>query len=157
MEPEDHELLRQLLRRPFLAIAVIVDGEPCAGLVPFLADRDGTGFVVHVSALARHTNGLGEGARVSAVVHLEPYEDPLRIPRLHLEGSARVVARDADEHAATAVRWLAAFPTSGQTLTLSDFRFVHVAVDRGRLVAGFGKAFGLSARAIRDIVQPPVA
>jgi len=86
MDDQDLALLRNLLREQrLLSLAVMVEGEPVAGLVPFLASPDLGALVVHVSALARHSQGLGEGAAWSGVVHVPDSDavDPLQVPRPH--------------------------------------------------------------------------
>lgn len=143
MDAPDRELLRSLLRRPVLAIAVTVDGEPCAGLLPFLADGDA--LLVHVSGLARHTAGLAPGAPFSAVIAAPDGPDPLRVPRLVVEGAAELVADDPR------ARWVAAFPSAAQTVTLGDFRFVRLRISRGRLVADFGRTLGIAPRVLREL------
>jgi hypothetical protein len=47
--------------------------------------------VVHVSALAPHNAGLGDGAPWSGVVHVPdaPEVDPLRVPPVAVHGHAR--------------------------------------------------------------------
>lgn len=143
MDPADHDLLRALLRRPVLALAVTVDAAPCAGLLPFLAEGDA--LLVHVSGLARHTAGLAPGAPFSAVIHAPETPDPLRVPRLLAEGRAEAVTDDPRE------RWVAAFPSAAQTVTLGDFRFVRLRIERARLVADFGRTLGLAPRILREL------
>ncbi|MEQ1571208.1 MAG: hypothetical protein ABMA64_36605 [Myxococcota bacterium] len=143
MDEADRELLRSLLRRPLLSLAVTVDGAPCAGLAPFL--HHGDGLLVHVSGLARHTAGLGDGAPFSAVIHLPDAPDPLAVPRVMLEGHASAAPGE------WASRWVAAFPSAAQTVGLADFRFVRLNVERARLVAGFGRAMGLAPRILREL------
>jgi putative heme iron utilization protein len=146
VDDEDLVLLRDLLgNQRLLSLAVIVEGEPVAGLVPFLASPDLAALVVHVSALARHSKGLGEGAAWSGVVHVPDSDavDPLQVPRVLLQGRSR---RIDDEAVLRAVRgkWLERFPAARTTVDLGDFAFFSLDLEGGRLVGGAGRARNLS-------------
>jgi putative heme iron utilization protein len=147
MGPEDLELLRRLLvEQPVLAIAVVVDGEPVAGLLPFLSTPDRGALVVHASRLARHSAGLADGARWSAVIHSAagPGDDPLQVPRVTLHGRALSVDNAGPERARLEQAWLARFPSASLTVGLGDFAFHRLEIEGGRLVAGFARALNLS-------------
>ena len=63
---EAHRLLRDLLDGTrLLALGVLVEGRPYVGQVPFAVWPSRGSLLVHVSALARHSRGLGDGARRS--------------------------------------------------------------------------------------------
>ena len=145
MERDQLVLLRDLLRgQRLLALAVVVEGEPVAGLVPYLASPDLGALVVHVSALARHSRGLVDGAAWSGVVHVPdgPHVDPLQVPRLVLQGHARRLT-DPDVAAAIARHWTARYPGASATVGLGDFAFVSLDLEGGRLIGGFAQALNL--------------
>jgi hypothetical protein len=147
MDDAELRLLRDLLRgQRLLALAVVVDGEPVAGLVPFLAAPDLSALAIHVSALARHTAGLGQGAAWSGVVHVPDSgdQDPLQVPRAVLQGRSRQV-EDADVLRAVGQGWVARFPGAEATVGLGDFRFFSLDLEGGRLIGGFAQARNLSA------------
>ncbi len=145
----DHDslvLLRDLLRgERLLSLAVIVEGQPVAGLVPFLASPDFGALAVHVSALARHRHGLGDGRPWSGIVHVpdSPALDPLQVPRVLLQGTSRLL-EDPRVLPAVRERWVARFPTAEATVTLGDFAFCSLDLAGGRLVGGLGQARNLS-------------
>ncbi len=144
MERSDLELLRRLLTAErVLTLALVEGGEPVAGLSPFLAAADLAALYVHGSRLSKHTRALSAGARFSAVIHAadRPEADPLRLPRLLLEGVVADV--DEAERAALVPRWVERFPSAAMTVALGDFAFHRLDLAGGRLVAGFGRAFGL--------------
>ena len=146
MDDADLVLLRDLLRdQRLLALAVVVGGEPVAGLVPFLAAPDLTALVVHVSALAPHSAGLGDGAPWSGVVHVPDARDvdPLRVPRVAVHGHARRI-QDPRVLDAIGQAWVARFPSATHTVGLGDFAFVSLDVEGGRLIGGFATARNLS-------------
>ena len=147
MDHAELVLLRDLLREQrLLALAVVVEGQPVAGLVPFLAAPDLSALAVHVSALARHSAGLGEGAPWSAVVHVPDSAalDPLQVPRAVLQGRSRQI-EDADVLRGIRQSWVARFPGAEATVSLGDFAFFSLDLEGGRLIGGFGRAYNLSA------------
>ncbi|KAB2950846.1 MAG: hypothetical protein F9K18_14710, partial [Thermoanaerobaculia bacterium] len=95
MDDASLRLLRHLLTETrLLSLAVVVDGEPLAGVVPFVAAPDLGSLLVHVSRLARHTRGLDTGAAWSGALQ-EPDRsdlDALAVPRLILSGRVEEVA-----------------------------------------------------------------
>ena len=52
-----------------LSLAVVINGEPNLGLLPFAVLPDHTGVLVHVSSLARHTQGLTAKAKIAVLIH----------------------------------------------------------------------------------------
>ena len=58
MTPEARGRLEGLLTgQRLLALAVVVDGEPVAGLVPYVVAADFGALYIQASRLARHTRG----------------------------------------------------------------------------------------------------
>jgi hypothetical protein len=144
-------LLRHLLADTrLLSVAVVVAGEPLAGVVPFLAAPDFGSLVVHVSRLARHTRGLEAGAAWSGALQQADHADldALAVPRLILSG--RVEETAPDEADALAAAWAERFPSAAMTLALGDFRFRRLRVASGRLIAGFAQAAGVSPRVLAE-------
>jgi len=151
MDDASLRLLRHLLADTrLMSVAVVVEGEPLAGVVPFLAAADFGSLVVHVSRLARHSRGLEAGAAWSGALQ-EPDRadlDALAVPRLILSGRVEEIApEDAD---ALGAAWAERFPSAAMTLALGDFRFRRLRVESGRLIAGFAQAAGVSARVLAD-------
>lgn len=146
MSPEDLRALRELLRRQRLvSLGVSVDAQPVVGLLPFLAAPNFASLVVHASALAPHTRGLGNGQPWSGVI-AEPdraERDPLQTPRVILRGASRAI-----EHPEVLARirtvWLDRYPSAAMTLDLADFTFFSLDIEAGRLIAGFARATNLN-------------
>lgn len=156
MDADSLRLLRHLLTETrLLSLAVLVDGEPLAGVVPFLAAPDLQGLYVHVSRLARHTLGLEPGAPWSGALQEpdRPGLDALAVPRLILSGTVEEVA--AGELAALPETWAARFPSAAMTLALGDFGFRRLHVESGRLIAGFAQASGVGARVLAEAAALP--
>jgi len=143
MDAQDRALLDGLLDgRRVLSLAVIVDGEPVVGLLPFARALDGPALIVQASRLARHTRGLREGAPFDALIH-EPDtgdRDPLQLPRAMLRGRVRVLDPGTEDHNEAREAYLAKFPGALAVAMLGDFAFYRLEIERGRLVSGFARA-----------------
>jgi len=151
METPELELLASLLHdERVLSLGVLVDGAPLVGVLPFLAAPDLGSVVVHSTRLARHSRGLQPGAPCSGAIHRPDRagEDPLRLPRLLFEGRVEEVAEG--DVAELAPLWVARFASAAMTVQLGDFAFHRLRIESGRLVAGFGRAFGVGPAVLAE-------
>ncbi len=149
MEPSDLALLRDLLTQSRVLSLALVDGaRPIAGVSPFLAAPDLTALVVHGSRLSRHVRALSPGLPFSAAIHAPDRAelDPLRLPRVLIDGVIGALG-DA-EREEVLPRWVERFPSAAMTVELGDFAFHRLSIRSGRLVAGFGRAFGFGTEAL---------
>ena len=147
MGPDDLRTLSELLRQQrLLSLAVVVDGRPVMGLLPFLAAPTFAALVVHASRLAPHTAGLGDDRPWSGGV-AEPdatERDPLQTRRVLLHGRSRAID-DPSVLARIRSVWLDRYPSAAMTLDLADFTFFSLDIEGGRLIAGFARALNLSS------------
>ncbi len=149
MDDRDRELLKELLaHQRVLSLAVLVEGRPHAGLLPFAVRPDFRAALIHASDLARHSKGLTPGAPFSVVIHFPDRldADPLQLPRVTFDGTVSVLERGTEEYEAGRQLYLARFPHSAQTFALGDFRLYRLDFESGRLIGGFGRARSVSAR-----------
>ena len=118
------------------------DGAAFVSMVPFALEPALGALVIHVSALAAHTANLRTRPKVSLLVmQAEVAGEPVHaLPRVTLEGEARVLTTDSREGPACRAAYLARFPEAEFMTQLGDFRFVAVRVTHARHVAGFGAA-----------------
>ncbi len=140
---EQRGALRDLLAgERVLALSVLVDGEPLAGLLPYTFVPEDGSVLVHASRLARHTRGLAPGAQVSVLVHRpdRPEADPLQIPRVTLQGEVELVDKNTAAYRDGQRRYLERFPTSEPTFQLGDFELYRLRFSKGRYVSGFAQA-----------------
>ncbi len=139
-----------------LALAVLVDEQPYAGLLPFIVTSDYTGVIVHASRLARHTRGLEPGTTVGIVIHRpdQPAADPLQLERLTFTATVEILPREGEAYQAARRRYLERFPTSEPTFGLADFSLYRLRFDQGRYIGGFARALDVRAR---DLAQTPSA
>ena len=146
MHPQSVDVLRLLLRaRRVAALGTLQDGEPAVSAVPFAVSDDACSIVIHVSGLAAHTRNLQAHPAVSLLVMAE--DDPRRmaqaLPRLTLQGHARIVEAGSDDYRHCKALYLARFADAAELFDFADFRLVAVAVREARLVAGFARAYTL--------------
>jgi len=144
-------LIRALLDgERVLSLAVLVDGAPFAGLLPFIPLPDYSGVMIHASRLSRHTAGLAAGARAAVLLHEQdgPDKDPLQIKRASFECDVQPLERNSEPWAAGRERYLARFPDSRITFRLGDFTLYRLDFRQGLLVAGFGRAVDIAPRDI---------
>ncbi len=147
MTPEDAARLGQLLLgQRLIALGVVVEGAPVVGLLPYAVAEDRGALYVQASALARHSRGLVTGGPWSGLIHEPdaPEMDPLRVPRLQLEGTVEPLSGQHPEFRAAALAFVRRFPQAAQTLQLGDFGLYRLELHGGRMVLGFGQALNLS-------------
>jgi putative heme iron utilization protein len=126
---------RRLIRtRPHAALATSLEGHPYVSLVAVACDVDATPLLL-LSDLAQHTKNLLADPRVSLLFEdTAGLADPLAGPRLTLLGRA-----ERFNEPRAAVRFAARHPSSAAYAGFADFHLYRVAIERGHLVAGFGR------------------
>lgn len=150
--------LRDLLARRRTAALGTVDaaGAPFVSLVPFAIDPASASLVIHISALAAHSQNLRASPRGSLMVaDGEEAGQPVHaLARVSIE----VLAHWAEPGSALAEScravYLARFPEAEPMTTLGDFRFVSLLPQGARQVAGFGAARSLSADELAQALGP---
>jgi hypothetical protein len=152
MEPLELDLLRTLLTRErVISLAVVVDGQPIVGVLPFLALSEPGTLLIHASRLARHSQGLYAGACFGAAVQAPDRsdQDPLRLPRFTFEGTVEPLT-GAEEADAARTAWVARFESAAMTVELGDFTFWRLRIESGRLVLGFGRALNIGRSQLEE-------
>ena len=154
MDREVLEAIRGMMTsHRVLGLAVIVDGDPEASLLPYALRPDLGAVYVQASGLARHSRGLQPGARAGVLIHENEAADadPLQTRRMTVQATVTVLERDGEAFAAARKIFVARFPGADLTLSLGDFNLYELQFGRGRYVAGFGQAFNLGPETFRDI------
>ena len=110
---------------------------------------------MQASRLSQHGRGLLPGAAFSAVVHRPdgPDQDPLQVPRVAFEGTVIPLDSGRSELEGAIRAFVGRFPGAARTLALPDFTLHRLDIHGGRLVAGFGRAFNLSAAHFADLAR----
>src|SRR5262245_36208900 len=135
--------LRNLLLAERIAhLATLRDGAPMASMTLYLPERDFSGFYVHVSRLAWHTQDMQKDARVALSISEtdDRRADPFTLMRVTIRGTAVQSAQGPKD------AWLKRFPEQAINFTLADFSFWKIVPRDARFVAGFGRIHNLSAK-----------
>ena len=154
MERDVLEAIRALLQEArVLSLAVLVDGDPEAALLPFACRADYGAVYVQASGLARHARGLQSGARVGVLVHANDTADadPMQLPRLSVQATVAVLDKESQAFESAAARFIARFPGAETTLSLGDFNLYELALGRGRYVEGFARAFNIGPHTFSEV------
>ena len=154
MERQILEAVRDMMAScQVLGLAVIIDGDPEASLLPYAVRPDYGAVYVQASGLARHARGLQPGARVGVLIHEPetPGGDPLQTPRLTVQATVSVLDRESEAFATAREAFVARFPAAEMTLSLDDFNLYQLEFGRGRYVAGFAQAFNLGPDTFKQV------
>lgn len=150
--------LRSLLHSQRVAALGTIsdDGAPFVSMVPYAMEPSLGNLVIHVSGLATHTRNLQARSRVSLLVmQSEVRGEPVHaLPRVTLEGVAKVVGPDREEWGVCRGAYLARFPEAEPMTQLGDFMFLAVHISGARLIAGFGSARSIDEEEVRLALGP---
>ncbi len=155
MDTNSAQILKALIRsRSVAALGTLREGAPYVSMVLCAPARDLSGFFVHISRLAYHTQDILADSRVSLMIVASEQEgqDPQTLPRVSIQGVAEEIPRAGGAFDEAADAYLARFPQAITYLELGDFAFFVVRPQSIRLVAGFGRAFSVTPRQLKDIV-----
>lgn len=154
MDQEVLEGIRDMMTaHRVLSLAVILDGEPEASLLPFALRPDFGAVYVQASGLARHSRGLQPDARVGVLIHENdaPDADPLQTKRMTVQATVAVLDRESDAFAAARAVFVGKLPGAEMTLNLGDFNLYELTLGRGRYIAGFGQAYNIGPDTFKEI------
>jgi putative heme iron utilization protein len=154
MERQILEAIRDMIAtRQVLGLAVLVDGEPEASLLPYAVRADYGALYVQASGLARHSRGLQPGARVGVLIHEPelPGADPLQTPRLTAQATVTVLDRESEAFERAREAFVGRFPSAERTVNLGDFNLYELEFGRGRYVAGFAQAYNLGPDTFKQV------
>ena len=125
-------------------LATLRQGAPMASMTLYLPDAGFTGFYMHVSRLAWHTQDMAQDGRVALSVAEadDGRADPFTLQRITIRGNATNLPEAQPE---LQEQWLTCFPEQAVNFELADFSFWRIAPRDARFVAGFGRIHNLSA------------
>ena len=132
------------------ALGTSADGRPYVSLVVAACDIDASPLLL-LSELAQHTKNLLADPSVSLLFDgTAEYPDPLTGPRLTLLGRAE----RCDDPRSTA-RFAARHPSSIGYAGFADFHLYRVVIERGHLVAGFGRISWVEREELQSTPDAP--
>lgn len=156
MNPAYAQALRELLRtQQVAALGTLHQGQPYVSMVPFALLPGGSGFVIHVSQLAAHTNDMLLSPHVSLLVVAPPTPDvPAQaLARITVQGRAVQVADTTAGHAEAKAAYLSRFPQSADLFSFTDFSLFAIWPDSIRFVGGFAQATTISPETLADVLR----
>jgi putative heme iron utilization protein len=139
------EVARAMIsERRTAALGTLHGGEPSVSMVPFAVTADGSGIVVHVSALSAHTADMLASPRVSLLIAAAESDDmpPQALPRMTVRGDAERLEGEAASAAREA--YLGRFPDAAPIFALPDFSLFLIRPHSVRVIGGFGAAATLT-------------
>lgn len=156
MNPAHAQTLRDLLRtQEVAALGTLHAGQPYVSMVPFAMLPDASGFVIHVSQLAAHTQDMLASPQVSLLVVAprSPDVPTQALARITVLGRAAQYAGGTEDHAVAKAAYLARFPQSEDLFGFADFSLFVIRPDSIRFVGGFAQARTLSPQTLADVLR----
>ncbi|GAB1472172.1 hypothetical protein MASR2M66_30500 [Chloroflexota bacterium] len=154
MDAQSEKVLAQIIRDTRIAtLGTLRDEMPQVSMVAFIHDDDFSAFYIFVSRLAQHNVDLQKDNRVSLLICEtdDGRSDPQTLARVSIRGKANSIQSGEPGFAPLKEKYLARFPESEKLFNLSDFSFWQIDPRGGRYVAGFAKAFNITADALQKV------
>lgn len=152
MDAQSEKVLAQLIRNTRIAsLGTLRDEAPQVSMVAFIHNDDFSAFYIFVSRLAQHTVDMQKDNRVNLMICEtdDGRPDPQTLSRVSIRGKVENIQSGEPGYSPLKQQYLARFPEAEQLFNLSDFSFWRITPRGGRYVAGFAKAFNLTADALQ--------
>jgi putative heme iron utilization protein len=126
-------------------LAVSADNEPFTAMVSYALHN--SALLIHLSNLSPHKRLLLANPKCSLLI-AEPDDglaEVMSLARVTLNGSAIKLDKNTSNYEEAKTAFLTRLPTSEVMFGLPDFDLFRIVPTSGRFIAGFGRAFVLSA------------
>ncbi|MEG0150553.1 MAG: pyridoxamine 5'-phosphate oxidase [Comamonas sp.] len=132
---------------------------PLLSFVPWAWDSRFSCIVLHVSALAGHTQAMTMHPAVSLLMTADEVagQGVHALERVSIQGVASTPDQDSVLWQGARSSYLERFPEAEPMMALGDFRFVCITPSLARHVAGFGAARHVSAHDLIEALNPAKA
>jgi putative heme iron utilization protein len=122
-------------------------------MVAFIHNDDFSAFHIFVSRLAQHTVDLQKDNRVILMLCEtdDNRADPQTLARVSIRGKAEMIQNGEPGFSILKQQYIERFPEAAQLFNLSDFNFWRITPRGGRYVAGFAKAFNITAETLQEV------
>ena len=151
MDAQSEKVLAQLIRGTRIAtLSTLRDEAPQVSMVAYLVTDDFSAFYIHVSRLAQHTVDMQKDKRVSLLICEtdDGRPDPQTLARVSIRGVTESIQNGEPGYVRLKEAYLARFPEAEKLFSLADFNFWRITPKGGRYVAGFAKAYNITAETL---------
>lgn len=156
MDAQSEKLLAQIIRRSrTAALGTLRDEAPLVSMVTFIAEEDFSLFYIFVSRLGQHTVDMQKDKRVGFLITEtdDGRADPQTLTRVSLRASAELIPNGQPGYTPLKERYLGRYPESEPLFKLEDFNFWRIKPKGGRYVAGFAKAYNITAETLQKVSE----
>ena len=156
MDAQSEKLLAQIIRRSrTAALGTLRDEAPLVSMVTFIVEEDFSLFYLFVSRLGQHTVDMQKDKRVGFLITEtdDGRADPQTLARVSLRASAELIPNGQPGYTPLKERYLGRYPESEPLFKLADFNFWRIKPKGGRYVAGFAKAYNITAETLQKVSE----
>lgn len=156
MDAQSEKVLAQVIRNARIAsLGTMRDETPQVSMVAYIFADDFSAFFVFVSRLAQHTMDMQKNKEVSLLICEtdDNRSDPQTLARVSIRGKAEQIENGAPGYTLLKKQYLERFPDSAQLFKLTDFSFWRITPKGGRYVAGFAKAYNITAETFQNVAN----
>ncbi len=157
MDPGELERLARLIRgQRWAGLGTVGGGSPLASMVAYAPEPGFGGFLMLLSRLSGHTRHLLETPRASlAIGEPDPGTgDPQTLIRVSVQGDVVPVPEGAPGYAQAMGVYQRRLPHSAPRFGFGDFLLFRLVPREARFVAGFGRAYTLTAEDLSKAAFP---
>lgn len=154
MDAQSEKVLAQIIRSTRIAtLGTLRDEAPQVSMAAYIYADDFSAFYVFVSRLAQHTLDMQKDKHVSLLICEtdDGRADPQTLARVSIRGTAESIQNGEPGYTPLKEQYLARFSESVQLFSLADFNFWRINPKGGRYVAGFAKAFNITAETLIEV------
>ena len=156
MDSQSEKVLAQIIRNTRIAtLGTLRDEAPQVSMVATIFADDFSAFHIYVSRLAQHTIDMQKNKYISLLI-CETDDgriDPQSLVRVSMRGKAEQIENGAPGYTLLKKQYLARFPESQQVFKLTDFNFWRITPSGGRYIAGFAKAYNITAETLKKVSE----
>ncbi|MCZ2127407.1 MAG: pyridoxamine 5'-phosphate oxidase family protein [Anaerolineales bacterium] len=151
MDAQSEKVLAQIVRSTRIAsLGTLHDETPHISMTAYICAEDFSAFYIFSSRLAQHAVDMQKNNRVSLMICEtdDQRDDPQTLARVTIRGKAEALQNGEPGYTPLKERYIARFPESEKLFAFPDFHFWRILPRGGRYVAGFAKAFNITADAL---------
>lgn len=154
MDAQSEKVLAHLIRNTRIAtLATLRDETPQVSMVAYIHNDDFSSFYIFVSRLAQHTLDMQKKKSIGLLICEtdDNRSDPQSLVRVSIRGTTEIIENGAPGYTPLKKQYLTRFPESEQLFSLTDFNFWRIIPKGGRYVAGFAKAYNITAETFKQV------